>query len=181
LQVNTIREKMRQRRRSLGVGAQIRAAYQLAINVFNTEVYHNSRHIAFYLSTAGEIDLGFVLSKAWAQGKTCYLPVIDGERLLFVNYSPSTQLVNNRFGILEPASGGLIAPHDLELVLTPLVAFDKHCHRIGMGGGFYDKTFAHDPSIRCQAYMMGVAHYFQQVNDIDPQPWDVDLNDVVTS
>ncbi|ODS24056.1 5-formyltetrahydrofolate cyclo-ligase [Candidatus Endobugula sertula] len=171
---------MRRRRCAVGQGAQKRASYELAMNILQTEIYRESRHIAFYLANEGEIGLGFLLKKAWSQGKTCYLPVIEKERLAFVNYTPTTPLESNKYGILEPVSGSIIAACSLDLVLTPLVAFDKYNHRIGMGGGYYDKTFERGGSKR-RALMMGVAYYFQQVRKITPEPWDVPLDCVVTN
>jgi 5-formyltetrahydrofolate cyclo-ligase len=179
LSVDELRQLMRQRRRAMGLGAQKHAAFALARHVLKTKAYQNSKHIAFYLACDGEIDVGALLKKAWSQGKACYLPVIDGNRLLFVNYTPVSILEPNGYGIMEPVSGGLIEPRRLDLVLTPLVAFDNHNHRIGMGGGFYDRTFE-SSTIRHSVFMMGVAHQCQRVRDIKPQPWDVMLDQVVT-
>lgn len=180
MSVNELRQRMRQRRRAIGFGAQKRAAFTLAKHVLSTSAYQRSKHIAFYLASDGEIDVATVFKRAWSQGKTCYLPVIDNQRLLFVNYTPASVLEPNRYGILEPVSGGLIEPHRLDLVLTPVVAFDRHHHRIGMGGGFYDRTFAQG-FVRHSVFMMGVAHQCQRVHEITPQPWDVALDQMVTA
>lgn len=180
MSVDELRQVMRRRRRAIGFGAQKRASFALAKQVFATAAYQRSQHIAFYLANDGEIDVGSIIKRAWLQGKTCYLPVVDGKQLLFVNYTPASVLEPNRYGIPEPSSGGLIEAHMLDLVLTPLVAFDRHNHRIGMGGGFYDRTFERS-AIRHSVFMMGVAHQCQRVHEITPQPWDVPLDQVVTS
>ncbi len=131
------------------------------------------------MALGGEIDLTPTIKKAWSQGKTCYLPVVQDQRLIFVNYTPTSVMQKNAFGILEPVSGGLISPAALDLVIVPLVAFDKHGHRIGMGGGYYDRTFAGADSLR-HSFLMGVAHRCQQIHDIRPEPWDVALDLVLT-
>ena len=182
--IDLLRKAMRHRRRLMGLGAQQRAAQSLCRHVIASSVYQRSRHIAFYLATEGEIDLRPIIQCAWRHGKTCYLPVIEGECLDFVNYSPYTRLHANRFGISEPESGGLIKVNHLDLVLTPLVAFDDKSNRLGMGGGFYDKTFAFAQKANIKRsqrpFLVGVAHRFQQVQRITPMPWDVPLDQVIT-
>jgi 5-formyltetrahydrofolate cyclo-ligase len=182
--LNHLRQSMRRRRQAMGIGAQKRAAHQLARRVLQTDIYQKSQHIAFYWALNGEIELRFLIKKAWTQGKHCYLPVIDGQRLRFVRYMPASSMGLNRFGIPEPHCGRPIAPDNLDLVLVPLLAFDRHHHRIGMGGGFYDRTFASRVKRESQAqfvpYLMGVAHRCQQVQQITPAPWDVILDQVLT-
>lgn len=169
----------RQRKR-MGYGAQMRASYQLTQNILKHPLYHHSQHVAFYWPVNGEIDVRPLLKKAWSQGKTCYLPVIEGERLVFARYMPASPMALNKFGIPEPASGDRVLPQRMDLVLVPLVAFDQHSHRIGMGGGFYDKTFARD---KCRRHipLMGVAHRYQLVHGIVPEHWDVKLDQVITN
>lgn len=177
-----IRQMMRQRRLQIPPGAQLRAAHSLAKNIRHTTSYQRSQHIAFYWAVAGEISLKPLLEQAWKDNKTCYLPVIEGEKLVFVNATPTSPMEPNQYGIPEPVEGGVIDAQALDLVLTPLVAFDSRGHRIGMGGGFYDKTFANcnDPKRDHSVIMMGVAHACQEVPSITPESWDVVLDSVVT-
>jgi len=179
---HSIRQIIRKRRRAIGCGAQQRAAFRLAESLIERPEYQQSRHIAVYWAVGGEIDLRVLIKRAWADGKFCYLPVLQGSTMVFACYRPGSQLVNNRFGIPEPKSAKTILPEILDLVLLPLVAFDSHCHRIGMGGGFYDRAFA-----KCDDYhqsrrpvLIGTAHRCQQVSLIKPMPWDVSLDAIVT-
>ncbi len=178
---DAVRQTMLRRRRRIPYGAQLRASHSLATNIVKTAVYQQSQHIAFYWAVAGEISVQTVLKQAWKDQKTCYLPVIDDKTLVFVNVTPATRMELNRFSIPEPTAGGLIVPPALDLVLTPLVAFDRQCHRIGMGGGFYDRTFAVcKNTVHHRPFMMGVAHYCQQTSAITPASWDITLDSVVT-
>lgn len=177
---NAIRQTMRRRRQGLGCGAQIRAARRLSVHISRTLSYQHSQHIAVYWAVNGEIDLRFVIKKAWSQGKYCYLPILDGQQLRFVRYGPATLMGRNRFGIPEPRIGQTVSANRLDLVLVPLLAFDKNNHRIGMGGGFYDRTFAATPNSRRQAYLMGVGHRFQEVAQIVPADWDVPMDEVAS-
>ncbi|MFT5116715.1 MAG: 5-formyltetrahydrofolate cyclo-ligase [Kiritimatiellia bacterium] len=170
---------MSRRRQLMGYGAQKRAAYRLSSRLVKTSIYQKSQHIACYWPVNGEIELHSLIKSAWAQGKTCYLPVLNQQQLSFVHYTPTSLMKLNRFGIPEPVTGRVIQPQNLDLVLMPLVVFDKHHHRVGMGGGYYDKTFACASPYR-GVYLMGVAHRCQQVRMIRPEPWDVVLDQVLT-
>lgn len=120
-------------------------------------------------------------------GKRVYLPVLvpHGEnRLWFARYTPDTHLVPNRFGIPEPARAPhrRIAPLALDAVFTPLVAFDPTGHRLGMGGGFYDRSFAYLLRHRrwLRPRLIGLAYDFQCVDRLPAEPWDVPLHAIVT-
>ncbi len=120
-------------------------------------------------------------------GRRWYLPVLHPfrpGRLWFARYRPVDPMRPNRFGIQEPQRRGrqLCPAHGLDLVLLPLVGFDTHCNRIGMGGGFYDRSFAFLLRRRYwrRPLLIGLAHECQRVDAIERQPWDVPLDAVVT-
>lgn len=167
-------------RQNLPYGVQIMAAQRLCRTITSTAIYQQSQHIACYLAVKGEINLKPLIKHIWSSGKKCYLPVIDGKDMSFVLYRPGSLLKPNRFGILEPTGVELESVSDLELVLMPLVAFDVRGHRLGMGGGFYDRAFA-DTQYSGRTFLMGVAHRCQQAQSITPQPWDVAMDRVVTA
>jgi len=183
----SLRREMRQRRRNLTPRARRTAAQQLARHLGGTPLFHRARHIALYLSNDGEMDLTPLLTLARARGKQCYLPVLSPafhNRLWFAPWRPHTPLLPNTFGIPEPALPwrAMRPAWALDLVLTPLVAFDPEGNRLGMGGGFYDRTFAYLRQRRhwCKPHLIGVAYRFQQVAALPCQPWDVPLAGVVT-
>lgn len=174
------RTLMRQRRRALGVGAQYRAAYQLCKQLQSDDLFRNSQHVACYWAVEGELSCQWVIKALWRAGKCCYLPVIDfsvsPKAMSFRQYCPGDRLLPNRYGIDEPASGRAREATELDCILIPLTAFDGCHHRIGMGGGFYDRAleYADRPAL------LGVAYRFQRVMRIEAQPWDVILDDVLT-
>lgn len=138
------------------------------------------------MAVDGEMDPGPLLLNAVADGKRIYLPRVPTQRdgvLQFFAWSPGTTMQPNRLGIPEPEAieSNRIAPEKLDLVLTPLLAFDDQGHRLGMGGGYYDRTFAFLKSgTFTQPMLLGLAYEFQWLGNIPQADWDVPLAGVVT-
>ncbi len=184
---NDIRRHMRRQRRGLSHHQARLASQALAQRLQGTALFRRSDHIAFYLPNDGEMDLTPLIERAWAMGKHCYLPVLSPafhNRLWFARYLPDTPLAPNRFRIPEPPMHWRSArpAWSLDLILTPLVAFDECGNRLGMGGGYYDRTLAyllHREHWR-QPQLLGVAYAFQQVAQLPHAPWDVPLHGVAT-
>ncbi len=180
-----LRQQLRQRRRALSLREQNQAARTLAKQFSKHPRFIRSRAIAVYLASDGELSLQYLIEKAWQMGKRCYLPVLQAHKpsLWFLPYTPETTLKANRYGILEPLyQQRLVRPAwGLDLVLTPLVGFDSAGHRLGMGGGFYDRRFAHlqqqNPKY---SPLIGVAHNCQQVEKLHSRAWDVPMSAIIT-
>lgn len=177
-----IRQLMRERRRSLTYQQQIAASNGLAKQLSNLSAFRYSKRIAFYLPNDGEIDPQLAMGIAEAAGKECYLPVLHPlklNRLYFVRYRHGDALSMNRFGIKEPRlkGGFIVPPLGLDLILLPLVAFDARGNRLGMGGGFYDRSLASQQRF---TRLIGLAQSCQETDSIVHQPWDVPLQTIVT-
>lgn len=179
-----LRAAMRERRRALSVSQQRRAGESLAAVVEKELFFRSARRLAFYLPNDGEIDPSILLDFAHALGKHIYLPVLHpviDRSLSFVLWRPGERLRSNRFGILEPLlrGGRRSPPWTLDLVFCPLVAFDREGNRLGMGGGFYDRTFNDElVAHRQRPLLIGLAHHFQEVGRLNTDPWDVPLHAV---
>lgn len=147
-------------------------------------VLASSEHIALYLANDGELDTFPLIQALWQLGKTVYLPILHPFTpgyLLFVRYDKDTLLYPNKFGIPEPLAEchRLLPVNQLDIVFTPLVAFDKCGNRLGMGGGFYDRTLSQlPPDSRCQ--IIGLAHSCQQVEAVPTEAWDIPLKQIIT-
>lgn len=170
---------LRRRRNALDDDRQAQAAAGLAAQLRSLPVFARSRRVAFYLANDGEIDPGKALHWRLAHGGRCYAPVIvAGEKTLrFAEVTAHTRFYRNRFGIAEPrvAAGQLLEGRELDLALLPLVGFDRHGNRIGMGGGFYDATFGDDAP-----ELIGLAHESQRLDRIRADRWDIPVSAVVT-
>jgi 5-formyltetrahydrofolate cyclo-ligase len=184
-QKQQLRRDLRARRRALAPWRQQRNARRLAQVVARSGRFQRARHIALYLAGDGEIDPAPLGRRALRLRKRIYLPVLcPGGRLAFVGWRPGRALWRNRFGIGEPR-GRRLPWRRLDLVLLPLVAFDARGGRLGMGGGFYDRTFA---ALRARPWpwpwrrpaLVGLAHAFQEVAALPRETWDVPLAAVAT-
>lgn len=188
MNAKSLRQQVREKRRTLSDAEREQAAFLLCERIAASRTFKQSKHIAFYLTNDGEMNLDLLIKHAWQQGKQCYLPVLaepNTQRLWFIPYTPGTKLKNNRFGIPEPIhshSTRLRKTISLDLILMPLVAFDEQGNRMGMGGGFYDRTLAF---LRQRRYwhkpnLLGVAYEFQKQQQLQTNPWDIPLQAIAT-
>jgi 5-formyltetrahydrofolate cyclo-ligase len=188
MDTKSLRQQIRQQRRALSESEREHAAFLLCERIAASHAFKQSAHIAFYLANDGEIDLSLLIKHAWQQKKKVYLPVLaepNTQRLWFIPYTAKTKLINNRYGIPEPIHSHkmrLRKTLSLDLILMPLVAFDPQGNRVGMGGGFYDRTLAflnhrkhwHKPNL------MGAAYEFQKQKQLESNPWDIPLQAIAT-
>ncbi|PVV25190.1 MAG: 5-formyltetrahydrofolate cyclo-ligase [gamma proteobacterium symbiont of Ctena orbiculata] len=149
--------------------------------------FRHSRRIAFYFAVRGEMDPAPLLQLAQGTGKSVFLPILHDrptKGLWFAPFTTQTGFTTNRFGIPEPnyRHSKLVMPWVLDLVFVPLIAFDKEGNRLGMGGGYYDRTFAfkNKRSHLKGPTLVGLAHEFQQQSQISVMPWDIPLDAVIT-
>lgn len=181
-----LRREMRARRRALSPRKQRNASRQLLKNLSRLPVFKRARHIALYLPNDGEIDPTLVIEQCWRLGKQTYLPVlhpIRHNRLWFVPYQRDTPMRRNIYRILEPVLTA--APRRpawaLDLVLLPLVAFDASGARMGMGGGYYDRTFSFKQRKGpLGPPLIGLAHDIQRVETLPVASWDIPLAGIMT-
>ena len=179
-----LRRELREARRALIPDVRRAAALAAAEILSVTPLYRDAKRLAVYVAVENELDPEPLVLKARAAGKQLYLPVLppaDAGIMSFLPYPAGAWLKPNRFSIPEPVSGDPCAPADLDLVLTPLVAFDSSGNRLGMGAGYYDKTFAFLKRLkRAHPALIGYAYECQKTPEVDAAHWDVPLSGVVT-
>lgn len=182
-----LRRKLRHARRQLTPAQQRLAARRLYRQLAQHPRFRRARHIALYLPNDGEIDPHLLLQAAQRRGKATYLPVLNPwprTRMVFQRIEPGEQLRRNRFGILEPVirTARQRRVWALDLLLMPLVGFDGKGGRLGMGGGFYDRSLAYR-AMRKKSHkptLLGLAHECQRVDRLPLESWDVALQATVT-
>lgn len=175
-----LRRLIRHRRQSLSDQQQHDYAQALALTLTST-LTPNIKRVALYLANDGEIDPQPFINSCWANNIDVYLPVLHpfcAGNLLFLRYQKNTTMIINKYGIHEPKLDvTLVSPvSELDIIFTPLVAFDNKGNRMGMGGGYYDRTLSANPSVKT----IGLAHDCQQVDALVTQPWDMPLDKIMT-
>ena len=175
-----LRAQLREQRRALPAATRIAAADALASRLLALPFAPVSGYVAGYWAMDGEIAL-----HAWQlklpSGCVYCLPVLgDDERLRFAPWRPGDDLVSNRFGIPEPdvGPGSLLDARQMAMVVLPLVGFDERGRRLGMGGGWYDRSFAFRLDQPAPPWLVGAGFAVQQLPALEPEPWDVPLDAV---
>ncbi len=180
-----LRKHYRRLRAALPIEQQRHNAIRLA-RLINAHLgIIKTRRIAAYLATNGEISLN-----TWIAGTSrhrIYLPKLYEPiepRLRFAALDGDTRWMKNRFNIIEPAAhwGQTLHARQLDVVLLPLVAFDRQGNRLGMGGGYYDRSVGFRRFRRnwTRPGLIGVAHGMQECTQLPVAPWDVPLDAIIT-
>lgn len=182
-----LRRQIRQRRRQQSLHDWRQNSLRLSQRILTLPHLRSAEHIGLFLSNDGEPDLRALSSAAWRRKRSLYLPVLSPlfhNRLWFAPYTPHTALQANRFRIPEPCNPWpqMKPVWALDLILMPLVAFDSSGNRLGMGGGFYDRTLAYlnRRNHWRKPTLIGVAFEFQQVDSLPYESWDIPLDGVIT-
>lgn len=188
VEVRDARRRLRALRLALPQVKRRSSERAIAAKLRGLGILRRGARVAFYLPMRGEVDLRMLVADAGRIGVALYVPRITSRRrreMEFVRLADRRGLRSNRFGILEPAStnGRRLRTSEFDVVLVPVVGFDRRGNRLGMGAGFYDRALRHrlrSPDSWRRPQLIGVAFAFQELPRIDPSPWDVPLDLVVT-
>lgn len=180
-----LRARMAVRRNELEAKQRIAAASGVLHALENLPEFMTDANVAGYWAVRGELPLNLVVASLARREQHYFLPVLGARRQLhFAEYSTGTAVTHNRFGIPEPAipAERRLTPRDMDVILLPLLAFDRQGHRLGTGGGWYDASLAF---LRTQPrpaapLLVGIGYAFQEVESIPAESWDVDLDYVAT-
>lgn len=179
-----LRKQYRDIRKKISADDREKAAKAAEVNFVKEKLFKESQRIACYLPFESEMNSNPMIEAIWHAKKQCFLPVLDKEEksLYFVRYRYGDALHANRFGILEPVNIGSALPSEkLDVAITPLLAFDIHGHRLGTGGGYYDRTFAFlQGQVDKKPLMIGLGFAAQEAPALPFEPWDILLDGVVT-
>ena len=180
-----LRQHLQQQRKSVSGFEHQRAQQQVFQRLIRLKKFQQAHKVGIYLHAFGEVHTRQIIEYCFKQHKQVYLPMICtmNQQLRWVKIS-QRQYRNQRFshhalGMQEPmASRGVHVSH-LDLLILPLLACDLLGTRIGMGGGFYDKTLASSRYHR--PFRLGLAHHFQLVPQrLIREKWDQPLDGLLT-
>lgn len=169
---------------------------QITNNMISLIEYTNAKKIAFYYSFKNEVDTKSLIQHALVNNKEIYLPVVDfsqSRTMNFYKFDGGTDLIKNKFGIPEPSVDNnlKVDVSDLDLIITPMVAFDRNGYRLGFGGGYYDTLLekaSKSPKLnitgksnnKIPTRTVGLAFSFQEIKSVPIEPWDKKLNMIIT-
>ncbi|MCC4832540.1 5-formyltetrahydrofolate cyclo-ligase [Shewanella sp. 10N.7] len=180
---DNIRRHIRQQRNGISAADQNQLALIASRHLLAEIQRISAKRVALYLGFDGELATGKLIEALWKHDVEVYLPRLHPfakGHLLFMRYTPDTQMINNRYDIAEPKLDirHMVTVNQLDMIVTPLVAFDDQGNRMGMGGGFYDRTLAQVTDNKPLA--VGYAHDCQQVSFLPIEYWDVPLPVIIT-
>jgi 5-formyltetrahydrofolate cyclo-ligase len=177
-----LRRQLRALRAALSPGERLAAADAVARHLGSQPRLRQPGYVAGYWAVNGELPLHAVQLRL-APGQVWCLPVVqDDGHLRFAPWRAGDPLQPSRHGIPEPtlAPEATLAPQDMQVVLLPLLGFDAAGTRLGMGGGYYDRSFAFRQGRAAPPLLVGVGFACQELPALAPEPWDVPLDALLT-
>jgi 5-formyltetrahydrofolate cyclo-ligase len=177
-----IRREMRTKRRKL-TSSQQRIHAASTGKILKKSLLFRANHIACYLANDGELNLQPFITECFRANKKIYLPSLqtNSKKLRFKQYQLSSKMKMNQYGIPEPANAKCRPTWALDLILLPLVSFDLNGNRLGMGGGYYDRTFNFTQNnLSDKPWIVGIGHECQQHENLPKANWDIPLQYLAT-
>jgi len=185
---NTHKDKVRKPllalRAQLSKSEQQEKSAQIVEYIKRSNVFMQSKKIAFYHAVRGEADPQSLFNTT-NDNQQFYLPLLSSDKnqgLVFAPIDKNTQYKNNPFSIPEPIvdTHELLDATELDLVIMPLLGFDLTGNRLGMGGGYYDRCFSFKHSNMIKPILIGFAYDFQKIESLIAEPWDIGLDMIAT-
>jgi 5-formyltetrahydrofolate cyclo-ligase len=180
--IRDIRAQLRRKRKALSKRDRMLASRQIANRLRRQSPFKTSKHIGIYFDAFGEVPTHDITKLCYQQKKILYFPQIRNfdQKLTWIKTSHH-QWKNKRFakhflGMKEPRQNRGHDINQLDLVIMPLLAFDDQGSRLGMGGGYYDRTLYKKNKV----HRIGLAYEFQHLHQLNRQSWDQPLHTALT-
>ena len=170
-----LRREIRARKRAMTEAEIEDRSAKLAQLFFASRAYQNAKTIYGYLPYNQEVRTVPMLERALKDGKKVAVPKVYGDEMKFLYLDDLTAVAKGYAGIPEPIADEPVAQDETALVLMPGLAFDPQGHRIGYGGGFYDKFLAAEPNHPTLA----LCYEFQMLPKLDVEDHDIPVDTVL--
>lgn len=170
-----LRRTIRERKRAMTEEEIVSRSEKLGVLFSQSEAYKAAKTIYGYLPYNQEVRTVPMLEQALRDGKRVAVPKVYGDEMKFLYLDDLTQVEKGYAGIPEPIADGPVADDDTALVLMPGLAFDPAGHRIGYGGGFYDKFLAAEPNHPTLA----LCYEFQMLPELHTEEHDIPVDTVL--
>ena len=182
--MNNLRARIKEKRKQLSDESLKLIGNDILKNIQASISFDDYQKISTYFSVNNEADTSELNNYLWSINKDVFLPKIKQDTLVFSGYNKDQKLSLNNYGIPEPdhIDENLIEAAQCDLMFIPLVAFDSKCNRIGMGGGYYDKTLAFKKGgeFKNKTLLVGLAYEFQKIDSIEKNAWDIPMDAIIT-
>jgi 5-formyltetrahydrofolate cyclo-ligase len=173
-----LRAYVRDQARKVGGDERAKISAEIVSRIEASPQFRNAGVVALYRSLPDEVHLEELLRR-WVGVKRLALPHTASGAMFFREYTGEDNLVTGEFGIEEPSEGEVISPQDIDLMIVPGVAFDRGGHRLGRGGGYYDRFLSQLST--ADIYKMGVCFPYQMVDNVPIEPHDVVMDEIISS
>lgn len=170
-----LRKLIREKKRAMTPAQIEQASAELAELFYASDFYKHATTVYGYLPYNQEVRTVPMLERALADGKKVAVPKVYGDEMKFIYLTDLTQVACGYAGIPEPIADEPVADNPTALVLMPGLAFDKEGHRIGYGGGFYDKFLAAEPGHPTVA----LCYEFQVLPHLQTEEFDIPVDCVL--
>ena len=170
-----LRKAIRARKRAMTEEEIERRSRSLCQKFLESDAYRACRTLYGYLPYNQEVRTVPILAQALADGKQVAVPKVYGDDMKFIVLADLTQVSKGYAGIPEPIADAPVAEDETALVLMPGLAFDPQGHRIGYGGGFYDKFLSREPNHPTLA----LCYEFQMVEHLETEEFDIPVDTVI--
>lgn len=171
----TLRQEIRQQKRAMTPEEIDRASARLGELFIDSELYRQAKTIYGYLPYNQEVRTVPMLQQALRDGKRVAVPKVYGEEMKFIYLEDFSRVEKGYAGIPEPMDDEPVAEDRTALVLMPGLAFDPAGHRIGYGGGFYDKFLAAEP----EHPTLALCYAFQMRPQLETEEFDIPVDCVL--
>lgn len=171
-----IRKQIFELRKEVPDDEILKKSRRIMEKVLNLKAWKEASCVYAYMDFNKEVMTRELIETAWKQGKQVAVPKVQGEEMVFYYITDFNQFEISNYGILEPVEGSPVADCRDALMIVPGVAFDKERHRIGYGGGFYDKFL----SVHKDLYTAAVAFSWQLVSEVPCEPTDIQPECLIT-
>lgn len=167
-----LRAMIREKKRAMTEARITQKSHDLGALFVQTEAYRNADSIYGYLPYNQEVRTVPILEQAIRDGKRVAVPKIYGDEMRFLWMEDLSRVAKGYSGIPEPMDDGPVADDPKALVLMPGLAFDQEGHRVGYGGGFYDKFLAREPGHPTVA----LCYDFQVLEHLETEEYDIPVD-----
>jgi 5-formyltetrahydrofolate cyclo-ligase len=172
-----LRARIRAERDALPAAQRARDSRKIADLLFGLPDLRDARTVMVFSSFGSEVDTGPIIERLAAEGRRIALPRVEGREMVAAAHSPGEPLARASFGAMEPAGSPAVGPADIDVIVTPGLAFDRRGHRVGYGSGFYDRFLG---KTRRDALRVGVCFTLQLVDEVPSGAKDRPLDVIVT-